>query len=137
MNKKAMIAAIKADGALCAGGLVSGRVLGCGHVGRCAIGALLFHGGMTNRELREASSDPYRYMDGVYWMDSIHAKGRKIFTEKYELLDKEIRKTFDTLIQTNDDFAGAWRRYGKREKGKSLKQWRARARAVIAAIRVL
>lgn len=56
MNRKqkaAVIRAIKADGVLCEGTLVNGKVPGCGHVGRCAMGAILFQGGMTNKELRK------------------------------------------------------------------------------------
>ena len=134
MNKKAMIEAIKADGMLCPGKLVNGRVKGCNHVGRCAIGALLFHGGMTNKELQGASSDGYcyKYPDPD---EPGSEKGRRIFTEQYGLTNDNIVQVIDGTVRCNDKFKNAWQ--DEREHGKSAKQWKQRANAVIRYIRSL
>ena len=126
MNRKqkaAAIAAIKKDGALCGGELINGKVPGCAHAGRCAVGALLFHGGMTNAELKELPSG----VDKVFsWTPPLSKrkvwnKAKRILEHRYGLGEAQVID----LICTNDNRIGE----------NSLATWRARARHVLSYIR--
>jgi len=53
------IAAIREDAALIVGSLAVPTVKVCSHVGRCAIGAMLFAVGVTNKRLKEMGGSPH------------------------------------------------------------------------------
>lgn len=149
LNKKAILAAIRADGALCEGDLVNGRVPGCNHVGRCAMGAILFHNGMTNKELKELPSgldglaphsleyDPEeeRYFREEYNsnfpMDKAARKVRRILWRLGMTQDvvEEIMTYNDTAIPPT--FQEWW------QTKEEAKTWRQRAKAVIKFIKSL
>ena len=52
--------AIERDQGLVLGSLCDSRHKVCGHPGRCAVGALLFYAGVTNKRLKEIGSSPER-----------------------------------------------------------------------------
>ena len=56
-NKNAILTAIALDGFLCNGQLVNGSAPGCDHVGRCAMGTILFHHGISNSDLDQLPND--------------------------------------------------------------------------------
>lgn len=145
LNKKAMIAAIKADGALCEGTLINGKIPGCGHVGRCALGALLFRGGMTNAELKLLSSRGDSYFEPVNpWVSDTEwqpvaiagkskkavamRKAQRVLANRYGMtaehhIDDIVGCNDNTFDDTNDDAPS------------KLARWQARAKAVIAYIK--
>ena len=53
MNKQKIIDVLVEERALINGELSANDIRRCGHPGRCAIGALLFAAGMTDKEMRE------------------------------------------------------------------------------------
>lgn len=152
LNKKAILTAIKADGALCDSDLVNGKVPGCGHVGRCALGAILFHHGMTNKELKllppdlsDIAPDPYNPWDENEFQNNYAST---------KILDRAAKKARRILIrlgmsadyvgeimQSNDafDLYSMKLDYEKENKTpeNSLVVWKARAKHIIKFIKSL
>ena len=128
LNKKAILAAIRADGALCDGALVNGKVPGCNHVGRCAIGAILFHNGMTNKELKIVSSASNSYFDCEEQpRDIVGKSAKKKALRKAQRIFMRLGMSgyiIDAIVTENDNFHGS-DDYGV---------WKARARNVVAYI---
>ena len=119
INKKAIIAAIEADSYLSASALINGKVPGCRHVGRCAIGALLRHGGLAPATLKAID----RNADCGY---AEHPKSGPILRKKYGLDEALVAK----IVTCNDNFSCMM-------YDKPLDGWKARAKHVIEFIKGL
>ena len=107
-----IIAAIKADKCLIAEDLVNGKPKGCGHAGRCAMGALLFRGGMTNKALRQLNQgleDLFRPDDWEVKGPGI-AKAERILTKIYGITTQE---QVGAIMVRNDSFRPKGRKPSK------------------------
>jgi len=141
MNKEKIIGVLRKEEALVEGRLVFTNIKRCGHVGRCAIGALLFHAGMTNRELNSFENDDLSIPsvwdeDLDSWGDELDASSVEF---KAQALLKDIygieKHQIYTIISCNDgadsgDFADEC----KINEGPKWKQDRGRVCAVIKEI---
>lgn len=132
MQKEKIIAALEAEEALIDGLLCDTNVKRCGHAGRCAIGALLYHAGVSNRQIRRLSTDwGTQSVDG-FWEVLDPDTGKYVPSLFAEVLSKEYGLTeyqagdimaFNDGYHDFDDDAPEW------------KQDRKRAEAVIQYVR--
>lgn len=112
MNKAAMIEAVENDGALISSSVCDTSIKRCGHAGHCAVGALLFHAGMNNRELKALANIFGAALDGIWTMDEesgwysrkeieLTKRAVHIFRHKYDMTYDDMAE----LMGYNDEDA--------------------------------